>query len=62
MYKIIDIHEEDQFFSENEDLVGKQCVFEIDKPTLEGFTSGYFYVPEFSVKALYFYAVKVEKV
>lgn len=62
MYKIIDIHEEDQFFSQTEYLLGKQCVFEIDKPTLEGFTSGYFYVPEFSVKPLYFYAVKVEKV
>ena len=62
MYKIIDIHEEDQFFSQNADLLGKECIFEIDKPTLDGFTSGYFYVPEFSVKPLYFYAVKVEKV
>ena len=62
MYKIIAIHEEDQFFSQNEYLVGKQFVFEIDKPTLDGFTSGYFYVPDFSVKPLYFYAVKVEKV
>ena len=62
MYKIIDIHEDDNFFTSKEELLNKDCVFEIDKPTLEGFTSGYFYVPGFSAKPLYFYAVKVEKV
>lgn len=62
MYKIIDIHDNDKFFTYKEELLNKDCIFEIDKPTLEGFTSGYFYVPEFSVKPLYFYAVKVEKV
>lgn len=62
MYKIIDIHDNDKFFAYKEELLNKDCVFEVNKPTLEGFTSGYFYVPGFSVKPLYFYAVKVEKV
>ncbi len=62
MYKIIEIHEEDQFFDIKQELLYRDCIFEINKPTLEGFNSGYFYVPGFSVKPLYFYAVKVEKV
>ena len=62
MYKIIDIHDNDKFFTYKEELLNKECVFENDYPTLDGFISGYFYVPDFSVKHLYFYAVKVEKV
>lgn len=62
MYKIIDIHEEDAFFDSKPELLGMECIFEKEPSIIPNYYRGYFYVPGFSVKPLYFYAVKVEKV